>query len=181
MFSLKADRANLSLYKAEVSFESLSIYDLNVGLNYSMSLDQEDIITIRYEGVDGESLFEVTLNDGFITGLSLICFNGSVEVYDSFWTRPQNINENISSYRLFMNGKNCELRIAPHEIDQRKDFSFLIYIDAVLFLTGTEEVYSSNKISDELYILLAKNGLVLGYAIISEKDAIRFKDIYGAR
>jgi hypothetical protein len=178
MFSLKIDKTNLSV-KAEVSFECLSSYDLNVGIDYLMFLDQEDFIVIRYEGVDGKSLFEVTLNDGFITGLSLICFHGSAEIYDSVWTRPQKIHENPFNYRLFMDEQNCTLRVTPHEIDQQKDFCLLIYKDAMLFLTGTGEVYSSNKISDELYILLAQNGLVLGYAILSEKQAQRFKEVYG--
>jgi len=178
MFSLKTDKTNLPA-KVEVSFESLSSYDLNVDIDYLMSLDPEDIITIRYEGVDGESLFEVTLNDGFITGLSLICFNGSAEIYDSVWTRPQTIHENLCNYRLFMDDQNCVLRIAPHEIDQRKNFCLLIYTDAVLLLTVIGDVYSSHKISDELYILLAKNGLVLGYVILSKKEALRFKNVYG--
>ncbi|MEK8021103.1 MAG: hypothetical protein VSS75_029885 [Candidatus Parabeggiatoa sp.] len=178
MFSLKTDKTHLPV-KAEVSFGCLSSYDLNVDIDYLMSLDKKDIITIRYEGVDGKSLFEVTLNDGLMTSLSLICFEGSPEIYDSIWTRPQNINEELFSYRLFMDDQNCVIEVAPHEINQRQDFFFLIYTDAVLFLTGTGDIYSSHKISDELYILLAKNGLVLGYVILSEKEALRFKEVYG--
>lgn len=180
MFSLKTDRTKLKI-EAKVSFENLSSYDLNVGIGYSEFTEDTDATTLRYEGADGKSLLEVSLRGSLITGISLICFNGNVEVYDSNFTKPEFVETSIFSYQLCMDEKVCELRIAPHEIDQRRDFSFLLYKDVIVFLTGEGEIYSSNRVSDELSIVLGKNGLVIGFAIFSEENVVRFSETYGNR
>ncbi len=178
MFALKTDRATLAT-EARVTFESLSSYDLNVGVEYPKTSVSSEVLTLRYEGEDGESLLEVYLSGSLIKGIGLVCFNGVIEAYDAKWTRPESVEDATLKYQLSMDEKICELRVVPYEIDQRRDFSLLVYTDAVVFLTGKGDVYSSNRISDELYVLSAKNGLVIGYAIASEEEAARFKETYG--
>ncbi len=180
MFSLKTDRAKLNC-NAKVSFENLSCYDLNVGIEYSEAIEQECHITLRYEGANGESLLEVVLRGGLITGISLILFNGVPEFFDASFTSSENVENSILSYQLCMDDKSCEIRVVPNEIDQKRDFGFLIYRDAVVFLTKEEEICSLNQVSDELSIMLNKDGLVTGYVIFSEENATRFLETYLAK
>ncbi len=177
MFSLKTDRAKLN-NKAKVSFENLSSYDLNLGVEYSEAAEKARHMTLRYEGANGESLLEVALSGGLITGICLILFDGVPEYYDASFTSSEIVEDSILSYQLCMDDNFCEIRVVPHEIDQRRDFGFLVYRDAVVFLTGGGEIYSSNQVSDELSIILAEDGLVIGYVIFSEEDAARLMETY---
>lgn len=178
MFSLKADKAaNNSLL--DIKTANLSAYDLSVAIMYSDPIDRSDVVMMRYEGSDGESLLEISLLNGLICEIGLRCFSGSVTIYkDSPWTRPESSDSQNMKYSLVMDDNECEVRLGLRRIDQRLDFEFLIFYDAVVFITSNEEVIGSIKLGEDLFILLGESKIVVGYVLISQEHAARLCDTY---
>ena len=140
----------------DLSVENLSSYDINVSVSYSESIiDRSDYFMLRYVGVDNQSSLEISVMDGLLCEVGLRCFNGNAVInLSSPWTRPEKISSEMPTFRLAMSDENVGVSFGLHRVDLHKDFDFLIYSDAVVFMVDNRGIYKSLFFGKNLLILL---------------------------
>lgn len=164
----------------EVESESLSSYDLTFYPRYSSKLNYRDKLSLRYEGEDGESLFELVLSDCLLVEIGLKVFSGRViNNLDYSWHMPELQSSDCKMYCLSMNDDSAEVNVGARRVDLKKNFEILVYSDSVVFLLDKKEVTSATSLSNKFYVLLDDQLSVIGFCVKSKKIGQKLLETYG--